>query len=104
VSALRERTPDMNKTSSVNPELAAVKVRGMSRSAFLARGALATGAMYGAGAVGTFVSSAFAQGAGDVDILNFALTLEYLETAFYETALTKAGLSGDPKKRATEIA
>jgi ferritin-like protein len=87
----------------VNPELAQVEVHGMSRSAFLAKSAIATGGLYGAGAVGSFVTSAFAQGGGDVDILNFALTLEYLEAAFYEEALSKAGLSGDAKSLAQEI-
>jgi hypothetical protein len=89
--------------NDVNPALTAVEVSGISRSTFLVRGALATGGLYGAGAVGSFVTRAFAAGGGDLDILNFALTLEYLETAFYETALAKAGLSGDAKKLAQEI-
>jgi rubrerythrin len=78
---------------------------GLTRSAFIARGAMATGSLYGAGAVGGYVTRALAQsGAGDIDILNFALTLEYLEAAFYKEGLQKAKLSGDAKKLATEIA
>ena len=64
-----------SKTMSA-PELAAVEVHGMSRAAFLTRGALAAGAVYGTGMVAPFVSRALAQaGGGDVGILNFALTL-----------------------------
>jgi hypothetical protein len=93
----------MKSTSPAVPELAAVEITGMSRGAFIARGALAAGAVYGAGAVSPFVGSALAQ-SGDIEIVNFALTLEYLEAAFYTRAVKEvSGLSGDVMKLAREI-
>src|SRR4051794_38629779 len=85
-----------------HPELEQIQVRGISRSAFLVRGTLAAGAVYGLSAVSPFVTNSLAQG-GDLEILNFALTLEYLEQAFYEQGLKKVKLSSDNKKLATEI-
>ena len=93
----------MRNTEMHTPELAEVEVE-MGRGAFLTKGALAVGAIYGATAVGPFVRRALAQGGGnDVDILNFALTLEYLEAAFYEQGLKTAKLGGEAKQVAKEI-
>src|SRR5436305_5707076 len=86
------------------PEMAAIEVKGLTREAFLIRGTLAAVAVGGVGAVGPFLSDAFAQSAaGDLAILNYALTLEYLESEFYNVKGKTVGLTGAAKSLAAVI-
>ncbi|MBA2240806.1 MAG: ferritin-like domain-containing protein [Solirubrobacterales bacterium] len=87
------------------PELESVDFEPMDRGSFVLKGAIAAAAVYGVSAVGPLVRGAFAQGSsGDIDILNYALTLEFLESAFYEMALKETKLSSEVKGIAETIA
>jgi hypothetical protein len=91
----------MSDNRLANPELTELEVHGINRAGFLLRGVLAAGAVYGTSAVAPFVSSALAQtDSGDIEILNFALTLEYLESDFYNVKGTQVGLSGQARSYA----
>jgi rubrerythrin len=95
----------MSKTRMAAPELASIEVKGMTRESFLMRSTIAAGSVYGVATVGPFVREAFAQGSGgDVEILNYALTLEFLEAAFYTQGLQRvSGLDREVKQLATVI-
>lgn len=76
-----------------------------SRRAFLRRSGIAAGGAVAAGAAlpGLTSGAMAATPKGDVAIANFALTLEYLETAFYASALKHAGLTGEHKRLARTV-
>jgi hypothetical protein len=78
---------------------AAEHVDPFTRASFLKKAGLGAGAVVGVGALmGAIPSFAMASGSvakSDVAILNYALTLEYLEAAFYAEAVKLGKFAGN---------
>jgi hypothetical protein len=87
---------------------AAEEVAGDTRLSFLRKAGMAGGAAVGGGAIlGSLLAPGLASaagrppssfGKGDIGILNFALTLEYLERAFYNEATSKGKITDGKTK------
>lgn len=86
---------------------AAERLDGNTRAGFLKKAGVGAAVIAGGGAFAGALP-AFARGAtipaSDIAILNFALTLEYLEAAFYAEAQTSKNITGEAKRLAHVVA
>jgi hypothetical protein len=81
------------------------KAAGDTRGSFLTKTAVAAGGVLGSGAaLGLLARPASAATSNDVAILNYALTLEYLESSFYAEAVSSGALSGETATFARTVA
>ena len=94
----------MTDNEIANPELAACEVHGMTRSASsCAARSPREPSTAPRRSRRSYRRRSPQNGGGDVEILNFALTLEYLEADFYNVKGKQVGLSGRAKEYAKQF-
>jgi len=76
---------------------------GITRQQLIRRSAFVGGGLIVGGLPAAFSIAQDGLSKGDIDILNYALTLEYLEAAFYKKALDDGALSGQLQRLAEVI-